>query len=281
MAGIDEVLSRLDPAELLQRPARWASVLRWSVLAGLELGIIGPLGSFHANLFNRMAFWTGLFAIGGMTLWPCVIGAVIVGSRRGLPAVFTAAVASMAASLPLAVASYYACRFLWPLHASGMRPLECYGLTLVVVLPAVAGLLWLELAKPVPASTAERSPETRCIERDATQVEDVVPLPAYLVPATICLQMEDHHIRIHTAERTHLHFGSMTRAVALLGEERGMRVHRSWWVAREAVRAWRREGRSVTLTLGTGIRVPVARHRIALLRERGWLDPSSQAFETT
>ncbi|WP_246102007.1 LytTR family transcriptional regulator DNA-binding domain-containing protein [Methylobacterium terricola] len=49
----------------------------------------------------------------------------------------------------------------------------------------------------------------------------------------------------------------------------GLTVHRSWWVARDAVTGCRREGRNLRLVLAGGLAVPVARARIAAAREAG------------
>jgi DNA-binding LytR/AlgR family response regulator len=47
-------------------------------------------------------------------------------------------------------------------------------------------------------------------------------------------------------------------------------VHRSWWVARDAVvEAERGDGRAI-LTLKGGAKVPVSRTYAKTLRERGW-----------
>ena len=51
----------------------------------------------------------------------------------------------------------------------------------------------------------------------------------------------------------------------------GERVHRSWWVAREAVGAVRVNGRRLSLTLTNGLEVPVSREASTRLRRAGWL----------
>jgi DNA-binding LytR/AlgR family response regulator len=63
----------------------------------------------------------------------------------------------------------------------------------------------------------------------------------------------------------------MRDAEAELEGLEGMRIHRSWWVARRAVEAVLRDGRSYQLRLKGGIEAPVARERIAELRAAGWL----------
>ena len=63
----------------------------------------------------------------------------------------------------------------------------------------------------------------------------------------------------------------LRRAMAEVGVSRGEQVHRSWWVTRTAVQRVEQEGRTATLVLENGLRVPVARNRVATLREAGWL----------
>ena len=60
-------------------------------------------------------------------------------------------------------------------------------------------------------------------------------------------------------------------AIAELDGLDGAQVHRSWWVARDAVRGSRREGRNWRLILVGGLGAPVARERVADIRRQGWL----------
>ena len=275
----------MDLSDLLGRPARWASVLRWSTLAGLELGVIGPFGSYKANFFTRVVYWTLLFGVGGLTLWPSVVGAMVLGPRKGLPPLFSGTAAVLVACVPLAAVSAAGCYLFWPVHASGIGPLEWYGLTTVVVLPGVAGLLWLELARSdvLPGGlrpTPVTAPGVARDEQVPTRAPATSPLPDHLLAAAHCLQMEDHHVRIHLRGRSVLHHAGMGRVVDAVDGRDGLQVHRSWWVAREAVRGWWRDGRSVTLILADGLRVPVARHRVATLRAHGWLDPACEVTTT-
>jgi DNA-binding LytR/AlgR family response regulator len=60
-------------------------------------------------------------------------------------------------------------------------------------------------------------------------------------------------------------------AVAELEGIEGAQVHRSWWVARDAITdAQRGDGRA-TLKLRDGAEVPVSRTYARVLRESGWI----------
>jgi DNA-binding LytR/AlgR family response regulator len=50
-----------------------------------------------------------------------------------------------------------------------------------------------------------------------------------------------------------------------------MRVHRSWWVARDAVEQVEQDGRSLRLALRGGVQAPVARSMVPAVKAAGWL----------
>ena len=83
--------------------------------------------------------------------------------------------------------------------------------------------------------------------------------------------MEDHYVRAHTPAGSTLLLLRMRDAVAELDGVDGLRVHRSWWVARNAVAGMRREGRNIRLILTNGVEAPVARGETERLRREGWI----------
>ncbi|WP_375289094.1 LytTR family DNA-binding domain-containing protein [Qipengyuania sp.] len=87
----------------------------------------------------------------------------------------------------------------------------------------------------------------------------------------IALEMEDHYVRAHTVLGSELVLMRMRDAVAELDSLEGEQVHRSWWVARDSVTGVKRDGRNVRLQLEGGLEAPVARARLAELKQAGWL----------
>ena len=243
---------------------RWARLLAWTSLAGILCGLIGPYGSFIANPISRICFWTSVFWAGTLILWPSVIGALRFAERRGLPILFAMIGAMLAACLPLAVFAWASCSLFWPVHASGIRPQEWYVLTVILAAPATALALWLEHFR-------HRDHRAQWVYGGAQPVAENGGVPDRLLDLILCLQMEDHHVRAYTAAGSSLHFAAMRDVVSQLGA-RGLQVHRSWWVAHGAVSAWSGDARALELILDNGLKVPVARSRIAAIRAAGWLD---------
>ena len=60
----------------------------------------------------------------------------------------------------------------------------------------------------------------------------------------------------------------------MLANHPGLKVHRSWWVATDAVASLQRRGGRLNLLLTSGQRVPVSRNGQKLLKERGLLQSS-------
>lgn len=79
--------------------------------------------------------------------------------------------------------------------------------------------------------------------------------------------MEDHYVRVHTALGSRLVLTTLGQPMAALELSDGLQVHRSWWVARQAVMRAHRDGRKVRLELVNGVSAPVARSAVAIVRE--------------
>jgi DNA-binding LytR/AlgR family response regulator len=97
-------------------------------------------------------------------------------------------------------------------------------------------------------------------------------LPAKLKNGTIfALQGEDHYVRVHTDLGSDLVLMRLADAIAEMGATPGARTHRSWWIAKSAVKSTRRTNGRVALVLANDIEVPVSRGYASELREAGWL----------
>ena len=151
--------------------------------------------------------------------------------------------------LPLSIGIHALALLIWP-HLPRIGWLEWYGQALLVsAIYLVAKLLLPTAQPPEPAAGA----------------------PARLGREVLCLQMEDHYVRVHSRDGSRLVLNSLARAIAELRAVEGMQVHRSWWVARHAIETPIEDGRNVRLLLTNGLEAPVARTKVAALRAAGWL----------
>lgn len=238
---------------------QWAIQLAAAAAAGVFLGVVGPFGSFfNGPIEQRIAYWVVSLMLGTTLFGLTVRGAVLVGRRFGFPDWFAASVAILAAAAPLAAAVSAVVPRLWP-EVTWLKFGDFYGQVLVITAPLVGGYLLLQRLiagragpAPPPDATAE-------------------PLPQALGPEVLCLQMEDHYVRIHTARGSKLVLGTLASAIAALKGVEGLQTHRSWWVARSAVTGAATEGRNLRLILSNGLKAPVSRTHVTRLKGAGWL----------
>ena len=75
----------------------------------------------------------------------------------------------------------------------------------------------------------------------------------------LALQAEDHYVRVHTQLGSELLLMRFSDAISELDGLAGMRVHRSWWVADDAIVDTVRRARRTILVLSNSTEVPVSR----------------------
>ena len=238
----------------------WRFELAVAAGLGAFVGLIGPFGTFlYGPTVLRVLYWTGMFVLGGALLGVGVRSALRLGARFRAPEVLSVGLAVTLLTAPVAWIASKVDTSLWPRAAHFVTPLAWYSEALVVSLPFCALILWIRRR----AGAQSRSPELR---------QPSQSLSANIIAAEVlCLQMEDHYVRIHTRAGSQLYYATFSQALAAVHAEDGRQIHRSWWVARRAVKRVHHVGRKVELELVTGLRAPVARASVAGLKAAGWL----------
>ena len=86
----------------------------------------------------------------------------------------------------------------------------------------------------------------------------------------IAFEAYDHYVRVHTDDGTELVTLRFADAIAELAGAHGLRVHRSWWVAVDAiqtVRWWRGAGE---VQLAGDLTAPVSWNHATILKAASW-----------
>lgn len=86
----------------------------------------------------------------------------------------------------------------------------------------------------------------------------------------IALEAEDHYVRAHTDAGSELVSMRFAEALDELARAHGLRLHRSWWAAADAIEAvrWRRGSGEARLV--GGLVAPVSRNHAKALKDAGW-----------
>ena len=137
-------------------------------------------------------------------------------------------------------------------------------LTIITVLLPLNAVLWVAIharARPVDMEAAG----------DPVQPEFLNKAEGLTLGQVIALQAEEHYVRVHAVDRNVLIYGRFSDAVSEMPKALGLRVHRSWWVADNAVAQARRGERRYRLELVNGTSVPVSDRYLPDARRRGLL----------
>jgi hypothetical protein len=252
--SLRDTLVRLSPYDDL---AGWLRGLAVSFVIALFLAFAGAFGTDAVPLGVRLAYWVGLMMIGA------VFGAMLIrGFFRGRMLFGNAWASGAVAALVLAI-PYTAVVMV----ASGLMLGGTLGLDrLPVLFPAVysvsLAVVAINILMERRGMTAASPTPPKFLER----------LPLKLRGAEVwAVEAEDHYLRLHTSKGQDLILLRLADAVAELEGIEGAQVHRSWWVARDAIADARRGDGRATLTLKDGAQVPVSRTYAGLLRQRNWI----------
>ncbi|MBP2295626.1 LytTR family DNA-binding domain-containing protein [Azospirillum rugosum] len=254
------------------------------------LTVLGPFGTFRElTLAERLAYWGGLIGFGSLAFELLTHAALRLLKDRAKA--WRSMLAGVAAGTVLLVTLVVAL-LEWSvrghdfLHPLGLAELMVY-VTVVTAL-ASAAPLWLELhgrglLAPSAPAAATPPPHTPMAPQASPQMSPQASprsepaffarLPAKLGRDLLALEMEDHYVRVHTAEGSDLILMRLRDAIAELSGLDGRQVHRSYWVAAAAVSGVERKpDGKLTLVLRNELRVPVSRSYAANVRAAGWAE---------
>jgi len=238
----------------------WLRGLLVALVSGVFLTFAGAFGTGDVPLGQRTIYWMTLMVLG--YAWGAFVARYFFSvARRGLGNIWlNGLVAALVMSIPLTAVVWVASRFMQGSQIPFRAMPFMFGSVFLVSLAITALNILIESRRAAIAH--EGSVPPKFLER----------LPLKLRGSEVwAVEAEDHYLRLHTSKGQDLILLRLADAVAELEGIEGAQVHRSWWVARDAIAdAKRGDGRAV-LTLKDGSEVPVSRTYAGLLRERGWI----------
>lgn len=242
---------------------RWAIDLAMLVAIGLLMGFLSPFASERVPVVGRYVYWM-----------ICMVGGGLIGVltddllRRRMAAIWRrAAVVSVLMTPPVSLL------VLTTEHLLMGGPFDW---------PGYQRMLW----QVWPISLAVMVVRALAWRRSPVRVETLTviapPLPE--VEATfrrrlsakrrgarlIAVEAYDHYLKVHTDAGEELITLRFADALDELARAHGWRVHRSWWVAADAVEAVRWRRGAGEMRLAGGLVAPVSRTHAPTLKAAGW-----------
>jgi len=251
--------------DMLATPGNITGMIRSFFLAAAAALLLTVTGAFDTDakpFHERLVYWMAVMAAGSGWGQLCrrLLARWVYLEERPWLHVFglTALVAG-----PM-------CVFVWAatglFFGGRLYPLSELARLVVPVVTVTAAMcaLIIFLAPSAPIQT-HASPDA------ARTVKFIERLPLRLRGARLVgVQAEDHYLRVHTDQGSDLILMRLSDALEELEGLEGAQTHRSWWVAKDAVRGASRGNGRATLALEGGLTAPVSRRYAKALREAGW-----------
>jgi hypothetical protein len=208
---------------------RWRGLVS-AIAIGLLLGVTGPFGSQTVlDPAVKYAFWMAiaLAGFGAAAAAGRLLFSVVADKNTAVRILAVAA----ASAVPMTFFVAWAMGVVRP--GRMFSPVQMLGLFPYVAL-VQALIAWFTF----PHKQAwEAEPAEQPTAAPVYPPEFVAKLPAAMRRDIIALEAEDHYVRVHTLHGSALILMRLTDAAALIDPRLGLRVHRSWWVAKDGVLA--------------------------------------------
>jgi hypothetical protein len=245
---------------------RAAAEIALLVAAGLFMGAIGPYFTARYAAGTRYPYW--LVAMVGGGLIGIVIDAAI--GRRLEPLWWRLLTVSALMTPPVALLVIVDGHLLANGEVGLGAWLDRLWQVFVIALPVmtVRALAWREPRREIANETrtviAPPLPEAEAAFRQRLSAKR-------RAARLIAIEAHDHYLKVHTDQGVELVTMRFADALAELALAHGHRLHRSWWVAADAIEAvqWRRGG-SGEARLVDDLTAPVSRAHAAALKAAGW-----------
>lgn len=229
-----------------------------SLLFAVILTATGAFGTFRIILPLRLAYWI---------LTTFSAAASLLTASRLLSRYFRSgwvrrAATVVVAAVPTALVAGAAAAFLIPVSFSLRGFAEIYPAALILNLLLLA-LYRLTARRDVIVNTAPT----------AAPDDSVPPLIASKLPPRLArgrllvVEAQDHYLRVTTRDGQALVHMRFADALAALDQSDGIRVHRSWWVARTSIESMKFASGRGELTLVDGSLVPVSRSFAPMVKQ--------------
>ena len=222
-----------------------------AVAIGALLGVLGPFGSQTTlSTAAKYTFWM-VAALAGFL--------AAVAAERVLPS-GAPGKGTIARTIAVAAVSAVPMTFFVAWTMGVIRPGRTFGPLQILALYPYVALIQLLIARAAAAPEKPAPPAADLAAADPKYPPDfVAKLPIDLRRDIIALEAEDHYLRVHTLHGSALVLMRLSDAAAMIDPRLGLRVHRSWWVAKDSVRALETASGRPVARLDDGTMVPISR----------------------
>ncbi len=237
-------------------------------LVGIVLALVGPFGTDALGLSVRLAYWIGGMVAGWLVLQAILLVMRPVAMRFGLPFPLEYLLAvPLLAALGVVLIAVFGGNADGAAFGKGGAVSQLLFAQVAALGLGIFLLFGLLYAVGARRNTAQADAENAPINSPAPLID--TELHQRLPPAfgpILALAVEDHYVTVIGTDAREMLLMNLADAIAEAGETKGLRTHRSWWVAQGALVALKRNGRNMRAVLSNGSEAPVSRTHVAAVK---------------
>lgn len=240
----------------------WLRVYTAASALAVFMSLTGAFGTHIFPPFTRIAYWLSVMLAG------CVVTQIasLVMDRFLKLEPLADAIVQFCLSMPGITLEVWAITAVYVGHTPRVANIPAFLVPVAIVTTAMAVLQYLVHREPKQSHVF--APEHKK-ETPAGAFRERLPFK-FRHADIHALSSEDHYLRVHTSAGETLVLMRLYDAIRELEGIEGSQTHRSWWVAKDAVRDIKRNDGRVTLVLPGDVSVPVSRSYAKPLRASGW-----------
>ena len=247
----------------------WGIRLRTAAVASVIMALIGPFTTYEMFTFaERLLYWGGLIL--GLFVPACLIRKTVFNLIPG-PEPRIDFVAAAVISIVIGPSVWAFNLFVMGFDVGDVQGLvEHVGICLLACLVPVALRIYMRAIARVPDRESEKINSEQTVARDDTHVflRRLDPDKRGVLSR---VSAADHQLVVCTENgesRLRMRFSDALKELADLP---GSRIHRSHWVAHDAISSVNPDGRRYSVTMICGTVLPVSQKGVVPLRQAGLL----------
>ncbi len=233
---------------------------------GIFIGFLSPFGMDRLPLLLSISYWVSTCLCGYFVYMPItqlgewILSPVI--AIHWLRFAISALIASVVMSFVVPVINWLF--FTVPLDYSTQFWLIFPKAIIIGTVLSIATIIKDHMQRQQVMLKESEQKIEQIQENDDDKVEQqlqqfIEQLPVEKRGQLICLEMSDHYLKVHTDKGHHLLLLRFKDALSMLDLVDGMQTHRSWWIAKNAVKSVKRDGRKIILVMNNQLEVPVSK----------------------
>lgn len=247
------------------------------VIIGAFLGFIAPFGVDYLPLIERICYWVLVCVIGYLIYKPVIHFFDIKWSvyfPNFIPHFWIRIVLGTGlASIPATIVLWFINSLFFSFNMSHSEGSLRLFPSVLIIGAAISAISIMKNLIEDQRQALQISAQDNEFLQEKLNVDPYEEINKHLPMSKrgklLCIETADHYVNLTTDEGSELVLMRFKDALQLLQHAPGMQVHRSWWVALDAIVNVRKSNRKVQLTLVNGNTVPVSKSHIEALKEAG------------